>query len=97
MLRVDRDNLSVPWQIISDRDAGYGEVHKWLEALTYPDVELTTGPNFEIEQNVLEQCLLQHHVRHISSHLHQQLHCHQYIHINEVWLSLEAKYLVSVG
>jgi len=52
---VDRDNLSVPWQIISDTAAGYGEVHKWLEALTYPDVKLTMGPNFEIKQNMLEE------------------------------------------
>jgi hypothetical protein len=28
---------------------------KWLKALTYPDVKLATGPNFEIEQDVLEQ------------------------------------------
>jgi len=55
VLHVDRDNLSVPQQIISDRVAGYGEVHRCLKALTYPDVKLTTGPNFEIKQNMLEQ------------------------------------------
>jgi len=55
VLRVERDNISVPWQIISKCVAGYGEVHKWLKALTYPDVKLTTGPNFEIKQNMLEQ------------------------------------------
>jgi hypothetical protein len=57
-------------------------------------VKLATGPNFEIEQDVLEQWLLQHHVRHVSSHLHQQLHRHQHVHIYKVWLSLEAEYLV---
>jgi hypothetical protein len=67
---------------------------KRLKALTYPDVELAAGPNFEIKQNVLEQRLLQHHVRHVSSHLHQQLHRHQHVHIYKVWLSLEAEYLV---
>jgi hypothetical protein len=43
---------------------------------------------------MLEEWLLQHHIRHISCHLHQQLHRHQHIHINKVWLSLEAEYLV---
>ena len=55
VLHVDRDNLSVPWQIISNCVTSYAEVHKWLETLTYPDVELTTGPNFEIKQNMLQQ------------------------------------------
>ena len=46
---------TLPWQIISTCGTGYEAVYKWLKTLTYPDVKLTTGPDFEVKQNMLKQ------------------------------------------
>jgi hypothetical protein len=46
---------TLPWQIISTCGTGYEVVYKLLRTLTYPDVKLTTGPDFEVKQNMLEQ------------------------------------------